>query len=183
MLPDGAIPVQPEPLEPGEVREGQAFTALFIAGAIGGDPEIKLEEILTEKSLPLFDHLYERSREQLSMEDSWGGLGWNEQLRSTPSPSRTKLIEQLEAMHPARAIDARIRISQANTDTRVSPILTSALKTTLTLIRGNKVAYVPYDEVARTEGEFERLGHHFGLLDTDRGPLVEWLKERFGAVS
>ncbi len=45
MLPGGAIPTPPDPREPGEAAEGQAFTALFIAGAKGGDPEINLEEI------------------------------------------------------------------------------------------------------------------------------------------
>ena len=183
MLPGGEFPTQPNPREPGEAAEGQAFTALFIAGAKGGDPDIVLEEILTEKSLPLFDHLYDRSREGLSQADSWGGLGWNEQLRANGSPSRRKLIQQLEAMHPALAIDAPIRISQAMSDTRVSALLTFRLQEVLGNISGNKVVYVPYAQVAPTTGEFERLGDHFGLLDTDRGELAKWLEVCFGEDS
>lgn len=148
------------------------------------DPDICLEEILTDNSLPLFEHVYTHSREELSGINSWGGLARNDQLRSTPSLSRTKLIQQLEAMHPLLAIDAPIRISQAQDDPRVDAGLTGVLAFRLKGIRGNKVDYVPpYATVAPTTGKFERLGIHFGLLDTDRGPLVAWLGQRFDSSS
>lgn len=182
LLPGGETPTQPAPADPGEVSEGQAFTALFIAGAICGDPTIKLEEILTENALKRFDDVYHRSREGLSQGDSWGGLAWNDQLRSTASPSRPLLIQQLQAMHPALRITAPIRISQAKNDERVKALLTFTLKNTLAGIQGNRVKYVPYDTVAQPSGEFAGLGDHFGLLDTDRGELVKWLRGCLGEV-
>src|SRR5262249_23889832 len=138
---------------------------------------------LTERSLPLFDDVNHLSREGLSQATSWGGLGWNEQLKSTASPSRTKLIQQLEKMHPALAIDAPIRISQAIFDPRDNAGLTFLLQKALEDIPGNKVDYVPYLIVAPTTGKFQRLGIHFGLLDTDRRPLVAWLRTCFESPS
>ena len=73
--------MEPVPGDPGDeesVSEGQAFTALFIAGAIGGDPTIQREEILTENALALFGHLEERFRAGLSQADPWGGLEGND---------------------------------------------------------------------------------------------------------
>jgi pimeloyl-ACP methyl ester carboxylesterase len=182
----GEPPPEPVPSDPGEevdVAEGQAFTALFIAGAIGGDPTIQLAEILTDTSLARWKHLEERCRVGLSAEDSWGGLDWSDQLRSTPSDSRTKLIQQLGAMHPAVPIDVPIRISQAALDKRVLAAFTLILKNDLVSKPGNQVEYEPYLFVAPTLGKFAGLGAHFGLLDTDRGKLVTWLKARFGEAA
>jgi hypothetical protein len=93
------------------------------------------------------------------------------------------LIKQLEDMHPALPIDAPIRISQAAFDKRVNAALTLLLKDALEKIPGNTVEYKPYTFVAPTTGDFAELGAHFGLIDTDRGALVQWLKVRFGEDS
>jgi hypothetical protein len=135
----------------------------------------------TDNALERFPHLKQRSREQLSQADSWGGLAWNDQLRSTASGSRDRLIQQLRAMHPALPIDAPVRISQAAPDTRVSPFLTAVLADQLVNDHGDSVQYVLYSEVAEPADKFKGLGAHFGLLDTDRAAAAPRCRAGRGA--
>jgi len=154
---------------------GQAFTALFIAGAIGGDNTIVLEDVLQDEALRRFQHTYELSRTGLSGIDSWGGLNPGQQLRLTSSESKTKLIQQFNKMHPALEISVPIRISQGNHDSRVNPILTSELVDQLNFI--NPSNQIKEYRLFDVDDAGDDLGHHFGLLTSDHNEVVEWVHD------
>ena len=154
---------------------GNAFVALFVAGALAGNPDIDRAQVLTAESNALFDHVEERCRAELSQTDSWGSLSGPQLLRPEASDSRTALFEQFEAMHPNLVIQAPIRISQALRDQRVSAALTAILVEQLSRINGaDKVEYRPYLQVSPTHDP-EELGFHFGLIDTDSDAVTNWL--------
>lgn len=161
-----------------DAEGGFAFTALFITGAIGGNPDIKAQEILGPKAYALWGEVEQKSRAQLSEPDSWGKLRGTELLNPLPSPAKKALFDQFELMHPALRILVPIRISQAVHDQRVKVEFTRELQGQLTTLNGpSSVLYKEYDTVSPTE-EAEKLGFHFGLLDTDRQNLTAWLEDR-----
>ncbi|WP_438000725.1 lipase family protein [Sorangium sp. So ce185] len=160
-------------------QPGFAFTALFLAGAIAGNPNINPEELLTVKAYSVWHHIHERARVELAKEDSWGGLKGNEQLRPEPNPSKKAFFDQLELMNPALRILAPIRISQAAKDQRIRADFTRTLHHQLAALNGPvNVTYKEYEEVSATHDPVE-LGFHFGLMDTDLPSLTRWLEERF----
>ncbi len=153
---------------------GNAFVALFLTGALAGEPSIKLEEVLKPEALALYHHVEDRSRVELSDSKSWGGLTGQQLLRTEESASRTALFNQFAAMHPNLAIQAPIRISQALADQRVNAILTGILVEQLKATNGNdKVTYRPYLYVPQTDDS--ELGYHFGLIDKDSDAVTSWL--------
>ncbi|MDY7232899.1 alpha/beta hydrolase family protein [Hyalangium rubrum] len=158
-----------------EPEGGNAFVALFITGALAGDPSIKLEEVLTPDALERFAHVEKRARVELSQTDSWGGLAGTNLLRPEASASKDALYKQFEAMHPNLVIKVPIRISQAIADKRVNAALTSILEQQLKTTNGKEnVLYRPYLRVAPTHDP-EELGFHFGLIDTDSDEVTDWL--------
>ncbi|KYF87272.1 lipase [Sorangium cellulosum] len=160
-------------------QPGFAFTALFLAGAIAGNPNINPEELLTVKAYSVWHHIHERARVELAKEDSWGGLKGNEQLRPEPNPSKKAFFDQLELMNPALRILAPIRISQGAKDQRIRADFTRTLHHQLAALNGPvNVTYKEYEEVSATHDPVE-LGFHFGLMDTDLPSLTRWLEERF----
>ncbi|WP_437319741.1 lipase family protein [Sorangium sp. So ce385] len=160
-------------------QPGFAFTALFLAGAIAGNPNIDPEELLTVKAYSVWHHIHERARVELAKDDSWGGLKGNEQLRPEPNPSKKAFFDQLELMNPALRILAPIRISQGAKDQRIRADFTRTLHHQLAALNGPvNVTYKEYEEVSATHDPVE-LGFHFGLMDTDLPSLTRWLEERF----
>ena len=158
--------------------EGFAFTALFLAGAIAGNPTIDVKELLTEKSLAVWPHIHDRARIGLSQPDSWGGLLGTEQLNPKDNYSKKAFFDQLELTNPALRILAPIRISQAAKDTRINANATRTLHHQLSSINGPiNVSYKEYEEVSTTEKP-EALGFHFGLMETDLPSLTAWLEDR-----
>lgn len=162
----------------GGALEGFAFTALFLAGAIAGNPNIDVNELLTAKSLAVWPHIEERARVDLSKDDSWGGLLGTEQLNPEDNYSKKAFFDQLELTNPALRILAPIRISQAAKDTRINANATRTLHYQLSALNGPiNVSYKEYEEVSTTDKPKE-LGFHFGLMDTDLPSLTAWLEER-----
>ncbi|WP_437774738.1 alpha/beta hydrolase family protein [Sorangium sp. So ce1097] len=162
---------------------GFAFTALFLAGAIAGNPNIDVKELLTAKAYERWPHIHERARVELSKEESWGGLKGNEQLNPRPNPSKKAFFHQLELMNPALRILAPIRISQGARDQRIRADFTRTLHHQLAALNGPvNVTYKEYEEVSPTHDPDE-LGFHFGLMDTDLPSLTRWLEERFADVA
>jgi hypothetical protein len=163
--------------------KGFAFTALFLSGAIAGDPNIKPKELLGAEAYKRWPHIYTRARIELSQDDSWGGLLGIQQLSPPPlppkkNPSRTAFFDQLKLMHPDLDIPAPVRISQANEDERVRAGFTNTLVEQLKARNGpDNVEYKPYPEVSSTDNP--ELGYHFGLMETDLPFLTEWLEKRF----
>jgi alpha-beta hydrolase superfamily lysophospholipase len=163
--------------------KGFAFTALFLSGAIAGDPNIKPTELLGAEAYKRWPHIYTRARIELSEDDSWGGLLGIQQLSpsfpwSPKNPSREAFIDQLNLMHPDLDIRAPVRISQANEDVRVKAEFTYSLFEQLAARNGpDNVTYKPYPEVSKTDNP--ELGYHFGLMETDLPLLTEWLEARF----
>ncbi|WP_434379702.1 lipase family protein [Melittangium boletus] len=154
---------------------GNAFVALFVAGALAGDPDIDRAQVLTPEANAVFAHVEERCRVELSQTDSWGKLAGPQLLRQEESASRTALFKQFEAMHPNLVIQAPIRISQALSDQRVNAALTAILVEQLSLTNGaGHVEYRPYLRVSQTHDP-EELGFHFGLIDTDSDEVTNWL--------
>lgn len=165
----------------GGALEGFAFTALFLAGAIAGNPTIDVKELLTEKALERWEHIEKKARIDLSKEDSWGGLKGTEQLNPEDNPSKKAFFDQLELTNPALRILAPIRISQAAKDTRINVNATRLLHHQLSFLNGPvNVTYKEYEEVSTT-AEPEVLGFHFGLTETDLPSLTAWLEERLRA--
>ncbi|WP_437746867.1 lipase family protein [Sorangium sp. So ce1504] len=163
-------------------QPGFAFTALFLAGAIAGNPNINPEELLTVKAYSVWPHIHEKARIELAKEDSWGGLKGTEQLNPGPNPSKKAFFDQLELMNPALRILAPIRISQGAKDPRIRADFTRTLHHQLAALNGPaNVTYKEYEEVSSTHDPVE-LGFHFGLMDTDLPSLTTWLEERFKDV-
>lgn len=178
-----------------KVGEGFAFTPLFLAGAMGGDPSITPEGVLSEKALELWPQALECSRAELSGALSWGGIKGKEQFKDTypkgPNEQQRRFDEQLAAMNPNLEITVPVRISQAADDQRVQATLPLALKGTDDLRdeldatnekHGIKVKYERYDrnvvQVPQSEPE-KTLGVHFATIDHDAPALTKWLYDLF----
>lgn len=163
--------------------KGNAFTALFIAGAVAGDPSIDLAELLTDKAYPLYEHVGDRARAGLANEtDSWGSLTGREQFRVAGSPSKEKFSEQIRRMHPNLDIGVPIRIAQAQQDIRIKAFLTTELVEQLRTKNGKERVdydlYMEDDNVPETDLPDE-LGIHFGTIEKDIPKMIPWLAERF----
>lgn len=158
---------------------GYAFTALFLAGAIGGDPSINPAEVLSEKALAFWPHVEERARKGLSAPDSWGSLKGTEQLRAEDSASKRAFFEQLERTHPALTIAAPIRIAQALQDTRIKAALTIELLRQLRALNGDDAVtdriYGGDDDPVVVPNEPGDLGYHFGTIKADIPEMIAWL--------
>nr|WP_275125137.1 lipase family protein [Streptomyces sp. SID4937] len=169
----------------GQENSGFAFTPLFLAGALGGDPTIDPEQVLSPRAYEqLWPHVRQRSRAGLSRPDSWGGIKGTEQFRPgyphTPNPHQEKFDRQVEAMNPDLAITVPVRIVQAADDERVradpAPLLgTDGLVEELTATnseRGN-IHYRRYEPGAVPADE--PLGIHFATIGHDTPELTGWL--------
>ncbi|WP_411080599.1 alpha/beta hydrolase family protein [Streptomyces sp. cmx-18-6] len=164
---------------------GFAFTPLFLAGAIGGDPTIDPAQVLSPRAFQeLWPHVRQRSRAGLSRPDSWGGIRGSEQFRAgypaAPNADQEKFDRQVEAMNPDLPFAVPVRITQAADDERVradpAPLLgTDALVEEL--IRTNSpradIHYRRYEPGVVPAGE--PLGIHFATIDHDTPELTEWL--------
>ncbi|MFD5986891.1 alpha/beta hydrolase family protein [Streptomyces cyaneofuscatus] len=168
-----------------QVNSGFAYTPLLLAGALGGDPTIDPEQVLSPRAFQeLWPHVRDRSRAGLSRPDSWGGIKGTEQFRpgypATPNPDQEKFDRQLEAMNPDLPLTVPVRITQAADDERVradpAPLLgTDALVEELTATnseRGN-IHYRRYEPGAVPADE--PLGIHFATIGHDTPALTEWL--------
>ncbi|MEV4879830.1 alpha/beta hydrolase family protein [Streptomyces cyaneofuscatus] len=175
-----------------QVNSGFAFTPLLLAGALGGDPTIDPEQVLSPRAFQeLWPHVRDRSRAGLSRPDSWGGIKGTEQFGpgypATPNPDQEKFDRQLEAMNPDLPITVPVRITQAADDERVradpAPLLgTDALVEELTATnsgRGN-IHYRRYEPGAVPADE--PLGIHFATIGHDTPELTEWLAAHLDAA-
>lgn len=163
--------------------KGNAFTALFIAGAVAGDPSIDLKELLTDKAYPLYEHVGDRARAGLADEtDSWGSLKGTEQFRTEGGSSKDKFSAQIQQMHPDLEIRVPIRIAQAQQDVRIKALLTTTLVNQLRARNGKeRVEYDLYtagDNVPETDLP-DDLGVHFGTIEKDLPRMISWLTARF----
>jgi pimeloyl-ACP methyl ester carboxylesterase len=165
---------------------GFAFTPLFLAGAIGGDPTIDAAAVLSEKAYrDNWPQVDQRCRTGLSAEDSWGGLMGIEQFRAgylvAPNADQQRFNQQLQAMNPNVAIVAPVRVTQAADDERVwanpAPLPgTDALVTELKQTNsaaGNAVVYQRYDKGVVAPDPV--LGIHFATINYDTQALTDWL--------
>jgi len=171
---------------------GLAFTALFLCGAIGGDPSILPEEVLApDVYRDRWPHVTERCRAGLSDKDSWGGIRGIEQfmpgypLRTNQHQAR--FDAQLAAMNPDLSLTVPVRIAQAADDDRVqadpAPLPgTDRLVEELNATNpGNQVEYVRYPgNVVKPDA---LLGVHFGTINHDTPATIAWLTAMFGKLS
>lgn len=176
-----------------QANPGLAFTPLNLAGALGGDPTIDPEQVLSHRAFEqLWPHVRHRSRAGLSRTDSWGGIKGTEQFRSgypaAPNPDQEKFDRQVAAMNPDLTLTVPVRIVQAADDERVrvdpAPLLgTDALVEELTATnseRGN-IHYRRYEPGAVPADE--PLGIHFATIDHDTPELTEWLAAPIAAAA
>jgi pimeloyl-ACP methyl ester carboxylesterase len=163
-----------------EYRPGFAFTALFLTGALGGDPSIQPSEVLTPEAYAVFHHVESRPRAGLSEPDSFGGIKGTNLLKNEDNPSLTALTRQLERMHPDLEILAPIRITQAVADERIWETFTTPLVEQLKARNPDRVLYRKYseDEYVSPTHDPKRLGFHFGTMETDAPELLAWLEAR-----
>jgi len=163
-----------------EAQGGFAFTALFLTGAIAGDPHIQVSEVLTPRAYEKFHHVESRPRAGLSESDSFGGIEGCKLLKDGDNPSLVRLEKQLDRMHPNLEILAPIRISQAELDNRIWVTCTRPLVEELEATNPGRVTYREYTKteyVSQTEYP-EILGYHFGTVETDAPELIAWVAER-----
>lgn len=176
------------------VGDGFAFTPLFLAGAIGGEPSIDPAQVLSDEGYALWPDVLERSRAELSDPESWGGIEGRNQFRGTypddPNPHQQLFDEQVGGMNPNVEIEVPIRIAQAADDERV-PALPFPLKGTDALVGeldttnekyGIKVTYERYDrgdvDVPTSEPQ-KTLGVHFATINYDAAALTAWVADLF----
>ncbi|NJP99886.1 lipase family protein [Streptomyces zingiberis] len=164
---------------------GYAFTPLLLSGALGGDPAIRPEQVLSRAAHALWPHVDERCRAGLSHPDSWGGLRGTEQFRGAypalPNPDQQRFDAQLAAMNPDLTLPVPARISQAADDPRVradpAPLqgtddLVAELRE-LNATGGRPLLYQRYP-AGEVPGD-EPLGVHFATINHDLPHLVAWL--------
>jgi hypothetical protein len=161
-----------------ETRPGFAFTALFLTGALAGDPSIQPSEVLTGEAYAVFHHVEARPRAGLSEADSFGGIKGTNLLWDADNPSMTALTRQLARMHPDLEIRVPIRITQAELDDRIWMAFTTPLAEQLEARNPGRVLYRKYlkDEYVSPTHDPVRLGYHFGTMDTDAPELVGWIE-------
>ncbi len=185
-----------------DVGEGFAFTPLFLAGAIAGEPSIDVAQVLSDEAYRLWPQARHRSRAALSRSDSWGGIKGKDQFRGTylngPNLDQQKFNKQVDAMNPDVEIRVPVRISQADDDDRVvakpfplagTDVLVDKLRATNKAF-GTEIEYERYDkgvvQVPALEcecgGECEShksLGVHFATIDHDAAALTDWIHHLF----
>ncbi|MFI6341138.1 alpha/beta fold hydrolase [Streptomyces sp. NPDC050535] len=176
--------------EDDKTGDGFAFTPLFLAGAIGGNPSIEPAQVLTDAALLLWPQSLHLSRAELSDDKSWGGIKGTDQFRGTypedPNPHQQLFDDQLAKMNPNVEIRVPVRIAQAAADMRVFAALPLPLKGTDVLVdelnetnkkHGIEVEYKRYGplQVPLTEP----LGVHFATINRDAPALADWIHDRF----
>ncbi|MDB5125724.1 MAG: Secretory lipase [Mucilaginibacter sp.] len=173
----------------GHLNPGYAFTPLFLAGTLAGDPTIDPAQVLTDRAYQdLWPQAPHRSRAALSNTDSWGGIKGTEQFRASvpggylqaPNADQQKFNAQLAQMNPNLPITVPIRITQAADDARVyanpAPLLgTDALvrELTATNTADGAILYQRYD--AGLVPNEQPLGVHFATINYDTPALTDWL--------
>lgn len=182
----------------GDVGEGFAFTPLFLAGAIAGEPSIDPAQVLSNEAYRLWPQAGHRSRAALSRSDSWGGIKGKDQFRgnylSAPNADQQLFDEQVDAMNPDMEIGVPVRITQAADDERVlaaPPLLlgTDALVRELKATNkalGTEITYVRYAWGAVQVPDSEpatSLGVHFATIDHDADALTDWIHDLFTPAS
>ena len=191
--------VQAGALWPG-FSEGYAFTPMFLCGAMGGDPTIEPEQVLSINAIKYWPQVAERCRAGLSESDSWGGkVTGNNQFRlgylSSPNSDQENFNAQLREMNPALRIGVPIRIAQSADDDRVPPVTVREIPDLADITIPGTNALV--DELRDTnqesepellyrfydEGEVEvpapdpgDLGAHFATINHDLPALTAWLE-------
>ncbi|WP_329493455.1 alpha/beta hydrolase family protein [Kitasatospora herbaricolor] len=179
----------------GKEGEGFAFTPLFLAGALGGDPTIDPAQVLTDEALALWPQARHLSRAELSEPESWGGIKGSDQFRGSypqnPNPHQVNFDRQLGAMNPDVEITVPVRITQAADDLRVRAALPFPLKGTDVLVdelnstnkkHGIEVEYerIAKDVVEVPQSEPQKtLGVHFATIDHDAADLTDWVHDLF----
>ena len=178
------------------LNPGYAFTPLFLAGALAGDPTIDPAQVLSDHAhQDLWPQAPHRSRAALSLADSWGGIKGTEQFRTSapggylqaPNVDQQKFNTQLARMNPDLPIAAPVRITQAADDARVyanpAPLLgTDALVRELTATNpaDGAVVYQRYD--AGLVPNEQPLGVHFATINYDTAALTDWLTNHFSGT-
>ncbi|MFD4690945.1 alpha/beta hydrolase family protein [Streptomyces sp. NPDC058463] len=185
-----SLPLVQAGAEEDKTGDGFAFTPLFLAGAIGGNPEIDPTQVLSDQALERWPHILDRSRAELSDEESWGGIKGNAQFRGTypedPNPHQQLFDDQLAKMNPDVEIRVPVRIAQAAGDLRVFAVLPDPLKGTDILVdelnetnkkHGVEVEYKRYGLLEVPVGG--PLGVHFATINRDAEALTAWIDGLF----
>ncbi|WP_329611610.1 alpha/beta hydrolase [Kitasatospora herbaricolor] len=185
-----SLPLVRAGAEEDKTGDGFAFTPLFLAGAIGGEPTIEPAEVLSDAAFELLPHILDRSRAELSYADSWGGIKGNAQFRGTypedPNEHQQLFDDQLARMNPDVEIKVPVRITQAAGDLRVFAVLPDPLKGTDVLVEelnetnkehGIEVEYKRYGLLEVPVGG--PLGVHFATINRDAPALADWIGDRF----
>jgi pimeloyl-ACP methyl ester carboxylesterase len=169
-------------------NEGYGFTPLLLSGALGGDPQIRPEHVLSDTAFTQYwPHVDQRCRAGLSQDDSWGGLLGIQQFKGTypnlPNDDQRRFDAQLDAMNPAVSLTVPARITQAADDQRVRANPAAPLQGTDQLVTelrdknsktGQPLIYQRY-----AEGEVipdDQLGVHFATINYDLPHLITWLQ-------
>ena len=169
-------------------NEGYAFTPLLLCGAIGGDPQIRPEQVLSATAFTQYwPQVDQRCRAGLSQDDSWGGLLGTQQFKGTypnlPNDDQQRFDAQLDATNPAVSLTVPARITQAADDQRVKANPPTPLKGTDQLITelrdknsntGKPLIYQRYPEGEVTPDD--QLGVHFATINHDLPHLITWLR-------
>jgi len=169
-------------------NEGYGFTPLLLSGALGGDPQIRPDQVLSDTAFNRYwPHVDQRCRAGLSQEDSWGGLLGTQQFKGTypnlPNDDQRRFDAQLDAMNAAVPLTVPARITQAADDQRVRANPPAPLKGTDQLVTelqdknsstGQPLIYQRYPEGEVTPDD--QLGVHFATVNHDLPHLISWLQ-------
>jgi hypothetical protein len=107
-------------------NEGYAFTPLLLCGALGGNPQIWPDQVLSDTAFNQYwPQVDQRCRARLNQDDSWGGLLRTQQFKGTypnvPNDDQRRFDAQLDAMNPAVRLTALARVAQAADDPLLHP--------------------------------------------------------------
>ncbi|MCM2416824.1 alpha/beta hydrolase [Streptomyces sp. RKAG293] len=171
--------------------EGFAFTPLFLAGAIGGEPSIVPAQVLSDAAFDLWPQVRHLSRAELSDPLSWGGIKGNAQFRGTypdgPNDHQQLFDQELARMNPDVEIKVPVRITQSDDDKRVFASFPALLKGTNDLVdelnETNKKHGIEVEYQHYTKGQVvpkdEPLGAHFTTINHDADALIDWIGRLF----
>jgi Secretory lipase len=173
----------------GTTNDGYAFTPMFLAGAIGGDPGIHPQEVLSEKAFGHWPDVDQECRAGLS-NGFWGTvIKGNEQFKgdylNDPNGDQQDFDDQLLKMNPKLSISVPIRITQSIDDRRVEARPLPPLLGTDALVRelrdvnpGRTLDYKFYGlgVVRPPQPDPGGLGVHFAAINHDLPALTGWLK-------
>ena len=176
-------------------NEGYGFTPLLLCVAMGGDPQIRPDQVLSDTAFSQhWPHVDQRCRAGLSQDDSWGGLLGTQQFKqpypNVPNDDQRRFDAQLDAMNPAVSLTVPARIVQAADDQRVKANPPAPLKGTDQLVTelrdinsntGQPLIYQRYPEGEVTPDDY--LGVHFATINHDLPQLVTWLKPLLQAAN